>query len=122
MELRLTTVVIALCFAGLVAGNAITRSFTSTNHDVTRLLRDLCDRARDEVQPEAAGLFKQLVHAVRGLDEQEAQQIHRQVTSGQLCASEKLKDIWSDALLMDMSPAAAQIVAQQVSQLTNAIT
>ncbi|RWS30729.1 apolipophorins-like protein [Leptotrombidium deliense] len=82
----------------------------------TTILRAMCSEMTDEIKQTVPEKFEELVASVRQLSYESASRIYQSVQQKQLCQSQKLEDIWNNALIMAASEASIRLVAENVLQ------
>lgn len=78
------------------------------------LLKDLCPRIKDEVTKEVPTKFAELVNSLRHLSHASISKLDKRIRDNEFCSSDKLKDVWSDALIMDASEGSLKLISQQI--------
>lgn len=128
MELRLTTVVVAIAFIGFVS-SVPTQHRSNTHHqnqlknqlhgqkseqEILHLLKEIDERVKHEVKKEVPAKFAELVAGLKQLPHNVISSIDRQVRSTGSFSSRKVEDIWNDALIMDASEGSLKLVTRQI--------
>ena len=125
MELRLSTVVITLAVFGLVNSAIPRRHIHDANEDrtddsgeeeVVNILRDICSKSVNDIQPEVPRRFNDLVFSLRPLSHAATARINEKVKRSEVCSSQKLKDIWTDALIQDASQGSLRLLTEQIKR------
>lgn len=129
MELRLTTVVVALALIGFVSSvpthhrpnNHQNQLNQHNNHgqqkseeEILQLLRQIDERVKHEITTEAPAKFSQLVAGLKQLPHHVISSIDRKVRSSGSFSSRKIEDLWNDALIMDASEGSLKLVTRQI--------
>lgn len=125
MELRLSTVVIALTVFGLVNSAIPRRHIHDPNEDrtddsgegeVVDILRDICSKSVNDIQPEVPRRFNDLVFSLRPLSHAATARINEKVKRSEICSSQKLRDIWTDALIQDASQGSLRLLSEAINR------
>lgn len=132
MELRLTTIIVAFAFIGLVSCVPTRHSkhqstqqtqkiYGSTSEaDILRLLKSLDEQVKDDISTEAPAQFNELVARLGQLEHNVISSIDSQVRSGASSrwSSRKVQDLWNDALIMDASEGSLKLITRQILDST----
>ena len=125
MELRLASFV-AFCvlFASVSAAvprrhhtvqpQRQTSNYGSLDQHLENLLKDLCPRIKDEVTKEVPAKFAELVESLKHLSHSSIAKLDKRIRDKEFCSSDKLQDMWSDALIMDASEGSLKMMANQI--------
>lgn len=125
MELRLSTVVIALAVFGLVNSAIPRRHIHDPSEDrtddsgeegVVNILRDICSKSVDDIQPDVPERFNDLVFSLRPLSHAATGRINEKVKRSEICSSQKLRDIWTDALIQDASQGSLRLLTEEIKR------
>jgi len=123
MELRL-----CLLFAIVALASAAPRSHQqpqphqryitptpTTQSDLKDALNKLCPLVQHDLKVDSPAQFGHLVSLLRESPQEVLTSVHTDIQKGSFCSgSNKLVDLWNDALIMDASPAALSLVTRQI--------
>lgn len=80
--------------------------------EVRGLLQEMCPLVTDDIRPEVPAKFAQLVQSLRRLPEASVARLWTSVKS--ICDSDKLRDLFADALIMDASEGSMKILTDLI--------
>lgn len=81
---------------------------------VTQIVEDICNNVKDEVKPDVPSQFTELVYSLRSLSYSITSRIWKNIQDGKVCSSKKLKNIFTDALLMDASEGSVKLISEMI--------
>lgn len=127
MELRLTTIVVAFAFIGIVSCVPTRHSNKeqssqhnqqigwSSEADILRLLSSIDEQVKDDISTSTPAAFTELVKRLNQLEHNVISSIDRQVRSkSSSYSSRKIEDLWNDALIMDASEGSLRLITRQI--------
>lgn len=121
MELRLPTLVIALTVFGLVTAvprrqfiSEVETQDDSGEQQVVEILKEICSKSVNDIEADVPRRFNDLVFSLRPLSHAATARIHEKVQRSEICSTQKLQDIWTDALIQDASQGSLQLLAEQI--------
>ncbi|XP_046338509.2 uncharacterized protein LOC124119888 [Haliotis rufescens] len=82
--------------------------------DAKSKLREICQNTREDIRPDTARLFSELVYIIKNLHSDDMRSVYKQVKSGAICTenSERVKSIFLDAIPMASTSASVAFLKE----------
>ena len=122
MEMKLPSLVIALAVFGLVAAVPRRQVFTdetqndSGEQQVVDILKEICSKSVNDIGADVPRRFNDLVFSLRPLSHAATARINEKIKRSEICSSQKLQDIWVDALIQDASQGSLRLLTEQINR------